>query len=59
MSRVASRGSQVECRTSRVACRGSRVRKSRSRIKLKGQNLSACMFLIILKNEVFLSVLVG
>ena len=42
---------------SRVKGRGweSRGRES----KVQGQNLSVCMFLIILKNEVFLSVLVG
>ena len=63
-SRVGSRGSEVEGRKSRVASRGSKVIgrgwESRGRqSKVKGQNLSVCMFLFILKNEVFWSVLVG
>ena len=56
----ASRGSQVECRKvagSKVIGRGWESRGRQS--KVKGQNLSVCMFLIILKNEVFWSVLVG
>ena len=57
-SRVASRGSRVACRGSRVACRGSRVivrgweswgRES----VVKGQNITVCMFFIVLKNEIF------
>ena len=54
---VKGRGLQVKGRKSRVIGRGweSRGRES----KVKGQNLSVCMFLIVLKNEVFLSVLVG
>ena len=68
-SRVRSRGSQVEGRMSRVEGRKSRVEGHRStgrgwesrgrQSKVNGQNLSVCMFLIILKNEVFWSVLVG
>ena len=55
MSGVASRGLHVEGHR-------SRVKKSRSRVKSKGSKFKClyhCMFLIILKNEVFLSVLVG
>ena len=65
-SRVRSQGSRVRTRESKVASRGShveghrsKVRKSSRESKVKGQNLSVCMFLIVLKNEVFLSVLVG
>ena len=49
-SRLRGRGLEVEGRKLRVAGRESKV---------QGENLSVCMFLIILKNEVFLSVLVG
>ena len=61
---VEGRGSQVEGRGSHVEGRGSRVidRGWESRgwqSKVKRQNLSVCMFLIILENEVFWSVLVG
>ena len=54
---VEGRGLQVEGRKSRVIGRGWESRGRQS--KVKGQNLTVCMFLIVLKNEVFWSVLVG
>ena len=48
MSRVASRGSEVEDRMSRVIGRGWESRGRQS--KVQGQNLSVCMFLIILNS---------
>ena len=53
------RGLEVEGRKSRVASRGSHVEGRGQESKVKGQNLSVCMFLIVLKNEVFSSVLLA
>ena len=56
--RVASRGSQVEGQGLHVEGHRSRARKLRSRVKNKGSKFKF-MFLIVLKSDVFLSVLVG